>query len=135
MISTILHVICYHLGSTKVTFLKNCRHGSFDDEVKEITEVSMEDGYRMAMKSMLRWARQHMDPTRTRVFFTSMSPSHEKLVVFLSEQKIHAFFKVQMNDQIIFNAWDPRPTSIIDWGLVIFTLDKYRPLKTISLDL
>ncbi|KVI04831.1 protein trichome birefringence-like 33 [Cynara cardunculus var. scolymus] len=53
-------------------------HGSFDDEVKEIVEVSMEDAYRMAMKSMLRWARQYMDPTTTRVFFTSMSPSHEK---------------------------------------------------------
>nr|POF19095.1 protein trichome birefringence-like 33 [Quercus suber] len=52
--------------------------GSFDDEVKDIVEISTEDAYRMAMKSMLRWVRKNMDPKKTRVFFTSMSPSHAK---------------------------------------------------------
>ncbi|CAI0415649.1 unnamed protein product [Linum tenue] len=52
--------------------------GSFDDEAKEIVEVSTEDAYRMAMRSMMRWARKNMDPRRTRVFFTSMSPTHAK---------------------------------------------------------
>ncbi|XP_076944982.1 protein trichome birefringence-like 33 [Bidens hawaiensis] len=51
---------------------------SFEDEVKDIVEVSTEDAYRMGMKSMLRWARKNMDPRKTRVFFTSMSPSHQK---------------------------------------------------------
>jgi hypothetical protein len=54
------------------------RLGSFDDEVKEIVTVSTEDAYRMAMKSMLRWVRLNMNPKKTRVFFTSMSPSHGK---------------------------------------------------------
>jgi hypothetical protein len=54
------------------------RLGSFDDEVKEIVTVSTEDAYRMAMKSMLRWVRLNMNPKNTRVFFTSMSPSHGK---------------------------------------------------------
>ncbi|KAG5053101.1 hypothetical protein AAZX31_02G245700 [Glycine max] len=54
--------------------------GSFDDEVKEIVELSTEDAYGMAMKSMLRWVRLNMDPKKTRVFFTSMSPSHGKSI-------------------------------------------------------
>ncbi|KAI5434021.1 protein trichome birefringence-like 33 [Lathyrus oleraceus] len=54
--------------------------GSFDDEVLEIVTTSTEDAYRMAMKSMLRWVRLNMDPKKTRVFFTSMSPSHGKSI-------------------------------------------------------
>ncbi|CAL5203017.1 unnamed protein product [Lathyrus oleraceus] len=54
--------------------------GSFKDEVKEIVEMSTEEAYRMAMRSMLRWTRRNMDPNKTRVFFTSMSPSHGKSV-------------------------------------------------------
>ncbi|KAE9465157.1 hypothetical protein C3L33_02932, partial [Rhododendron williamsianum] len=54
--------------------------GSFDDEVKDIVELSTEDAYRMGMKSMLRWVRKNMDPKKTRVFFTSMSPSHQKSI-------------------------------------------------------
>ncbi|XP_058207329.1 protein trichome birefringence-like 33 [Rhododendron vialii] len=54
--------------------------GSFDDEVKDIVELSTEDAYRMGMKSMLRWVRKNMDPKKTRVFFTSMSPSHHKSI-------------------------------------------------------
>ncbi|CAN1812115.1 Protein trichome birefringence-like 33 [Linum perenne] len=59
--------------------------GSFQDENnKEIVEVSTEDAYRMGMRSMLRWSRKNMDPNHTRVFFTSMSPTHGKYVVLLS---------------------------------------------------
>lgn len=54
--------------------------GSFDDKVKDIIELSTEDAYRMAMKSMLRWVRINMDPKKTRVFFTSMSPTHAKSI-------------------------------------------------------
>ncbi|KAH9702677.1 protein trichome birefringence-like 33 [Citrus sinensis] len=53
--------------------------GSFDDEEKEIVEIPTEDAYRMAMKSMLRWVKLNLDRKKTRVFFTSMSPSHGKL--------------------------------------------------------
>ncbi|XP_015944246.1 protein trichome birefringence-like 33 [Arachis duranensis] len=54
--------------------------GSFNDEAKEIVELSTEEAYRMAMKSMVKWVKQNMDPNRTRVFFTSMSPSHAKSI-------------------------------------------------------
>jgi len=40
--------------------------------------MSTEDAYRMAMKSMVRWVKLNMDFNKTRVFFTSMSPSHTK---------------------------------------------------------
>ncbi|XAR71896.1 hypothetical protein NMG60_11018347 [Bertholletia excelsa] len=53
--------------------------GSFDDEVKDIIELSTEDAYRMAMKSMLRWVKKNMDAKKNRVFFTSMSPYHVKM--------------------------------------------------------
>ncbi|KAJ1401158.1 PMR5 N-terminal domain [Sesbania bispinosa] len=56
------------------------RLGSFDDEVKDIVELSTEDAYRMAMKSMLRWVRLNMDPKKLESFFTSMSPSHGKSI-------------------------------------------------------
>lgn len=52
--------------------------GSFDDDVKDIIELSTEDAYRMAMKSMLRWVQKNADPKKTRIFFTGMSPSHAK---------------------------------------------------------
>ena len=54
------------------------RKGSFEDDEKEIMVVSTEDAYRMGMRSMLRWARKNMDRKKTRVFFTSMSPTHAK---------------------------------------------------------
>ncbi|GAV88983.1 PC-Esterase domain-containing protein/PMR5N domain-containing protein [Cephalotus follicularis] len=52
--------------------------GSFDDEENDVVELSTEDAYRMGLKSMLRWVKKNMDPKKTRVFFTSMSPSHGK---------------------------------------------------------
>uniref|UniRef100_A0A7N0TGZ3 Trichome birefringence-like N-terminal domain-containing protein n=1 Tax=Kalanchoe fedtschenkoi TaxID=63787 RepID=A0A7N0TGZ3_KALFE len=54
--------------------------GSFEDEDKDIVELSAEDAYRMALKSMLKWVKRNMPRNRTRVFFTSMSPSHERSV-------------------------------------------------------
>jgi hypothetical protein len=56
----------------------NILQGSFDDKEKNIVEVSTEDAYRMGMKSMLRWVKNNMDRKKTRVFFTSMSPTHAK---------------------------------------------------------
>ncbi|KAF8397202.1 hypothetical protein HHK36_016109 [Tetracentron sinense] len=52
--------------------------GSFQDETKDIVEIETEDAYRMAMKSMVKWVQKKMDPEKTRIFFTSMSPSHGK---------------------------------------------------------
>ncbi|GMI72616.1 TRICHOME BIREFRINGENCE-LIKE 33 [Hibiscus trionum] len=52
--------------------------GSFEDDDKKIITVSTEEAYGMGMRSMLRWVRRNMDRKKTRVFFTSMSPTHAK---------------------------------------------------------
>ncbi|XP_077214763.1 protein trichome birefringence-like 33 [Tasmannia lanceolata] len=54
--------------------------GSFEDEKKNITQMETVDAYQMALKTMAKWVEKNMDPHKTRVFFTSMSPSHEKSV-------------------------------------------------------
>lgn len=40
--------------------------------------VSTEEAYGMAFRDMLQWTRDNMDFNKTRVFFTSMSPTHGK---------------------------------------------------------
>ncbi|XP_021769247.1 protein trichome birefringence-like 33 [Chenopodium quinoa] len=60
--------------------------GSFKDEVLEIEEPSTEDAYRLGMKSMLKWVERNMDPKKTRVFFTSMSPTHAKSIDWGGEE-------------------------------------------------
>ncbi|KAJ1692064.1 hypothetical protein LUZ63_008762 [Rhynchospora breviuscula] len=52
--------------------------GSYKDDEMQVVEVSTEDAYSLAINSMLSWVKQNMDLTRTRVFFTSMSPTHGK---------------------------------------------------------
>lgn len=54
------------------------RHGSFEDEEKDITELVTEEAYRLTLQSMKKWVEENMDPDKTRVFFSSMSPTHEK---------------------------------------------------------
>ena len=71
------------------------RRGSFDDEVKDIVEKTTEDAFRMAMKSMLKWVEKNMDPKKTRVFFTSMSPSHAKWVILTSGFFFPLFYYVR----------------------------------------
>ncbi|XP_010543705.1 PREDICTED: protein trichome birefringence-like 32 [Tarenaya hassleriana] len=58
--------------------MKILESGSFEDENKRIREMETEDAYRMAMKSIVKWVKKNMDPSMTRVFFTTMSPTHYK---------------------------------------------------------
>ncbi|GER50928.1 trichome birefringence-like, partial [Striga asiatica] len=60
-----------------ISGLKILLGGSFEDEVKETVEVPMEESYGMAMKSLVKWVDKNVDPERTRVFFTTMSPTHQ----------------------------------------------------------
>ena len=63
---------------TKRDYFFGDRQGTFADKDKDVVVMRTEDAYRMAMKSMLRWVKKNMDPNKTRVFFTTMSPTHEK---------------------------------------------------------
>ncbi|XP_019456745.1 PREDICTED: protein trichome birefringence-like 33 [Lupinus angustifolius] len=82
--------------------------GSFDDEVKEIVELSTEDAYGMAMKSMLRWVRLNMDPKKTRVFFTSMSPTHAKSIDWGGEAGGSCYNETSMIDDPTYWGSDSR---------------------------
>ncbi|OEL24527.1 Protein trichome birefringence-like 33 [Dichanthelium oligosanthes] len=54
------------------------QRGSLDEgaEKETVTWVSTEEAYGMAFRDMLQWVRDNMDFNTTRVFFTSMSPTH-----------------------------------------------------------
>lgn len=48
----------------------------------------------MMMKSMMRWVKENMDPNKTRVFFTGMSPTHQMLVISLFQNRRVGFFEI-----------------------------------------
>ncbi|KAI4306877.1 hypothetical protein L6164_030119 [Bauhinia variegata] len=85
--------------------------GSFDDEEKEIVELSTEDAYRMAMKSMLRWVKLNMDPNKTRVFFASMSPSHGKSIEWGGKEGGNCYNQTSPIDDPTY--WDPESRKSI----------------------
>ncbi|KAK8949858.1 hypothetical protein KSP40_PGU010604 [Platanthera guangdongensis] len=51
--------------------------GSFDSDTNNIVEMETEDAYKLALRRAVKWVEKNMNPNKTRVFFTSMSPSHE----------------------------------------------------------
>nr|GMD57666.1 protein trichome birefringence-like 33 [Ipomoea batatas] len=61
--------------------------GSFEDKVKNIIDVPSDDAYRMALESMLEWVDENMDPSKTRVFFTGISPNHRRNDLWGGDQK------------------------------------------------
>ncbi|RWV96081.1 hypothetical protein GW17_00041237 [Ensete ventricosum] len=68
----------YWKGADIVVFNTYLWRGSFDADPKNITEMVTEDAYRLALGRMLKWVEKQMDPHTTRVFFATMSPSHER---------------------------------------------------------
>ncbi|XP_054789065.1 protein trichome birefringence-like 33 [Prosopis cineraria] len=93
--------------------------GSFDDEAKEIVEVPTEDAYRMAMKSMLRWVRLNMDPKKTRVFFTSMSPSHGKSIDWGGREGGNCYNETRMIENATYWGSDCRKSIMQVIGEVL----------------
>uniref|UniRef100_A0A3Q7GLH6 Trichome birefringence-like N-terminal domain-containing protein n=1 Tax=Solanum lycopersicum TaxID=4081 RepID=A0A3Q7GLH6_SOLLC len=86
----------YWKGADIIVFNTYIWQGSFDDKVKDIVEVSTEEAYRMAMKSLLRWIKKNMDPKKTRVFFSSMSPSHERSIDWGGEPNKNCYNETKM---------------------------------------
>ncbi|KAL3653443.1 Protein trichome birefringence-like 33 [Castilleja foliolosa] len=70
--------------------------GSFEDEEKDIVKLPIDEAYGMAMKSMLRWVKKNMDPNKTRVFFTSMSPTHAMSVDWGGDRKGNCYNETTM---------------------------------------
>lgn len=84
--------------------------GSFRDEVPQIEMLSTEDAYRMAMKSMLKWVQRNMDPKKTRVFFTSMSPTHSKSIDWGGEEGGNCYNQTTLIDDPEYWGSDSRKT-------------------------
>ncbi|TYI23811.1 hypothetical protein ES332_A06G190500v1 [Gossypium tomentosum] len=100
------------------------RKGSFEDENKEIIKVSTEEAYGMGMRSMLRWARKNMDRKKTRVFFTSMSPTHAKGIDWGGEPGENCYNQTTMIEDPNYWGSDSRKSVMKVIGEV-FSKSKY----------
>ncbi|KAH7855539.1 hypothetical protein Vadar_025978 [Vaccinium darrowii] len=98
--------------------------GSFDDEVQNLVEMSTEDAYRFAMNSMMRWVEKNMDPKKTRVFFTSMSPFHQKSVDWGGEPNGNCYNQTTMIQDPLYWGSDSRK-SIMQVTRQVFNESKY----------
>nr|GMD50926.1 protein trichome birefringence-like 33 [Ipomoea batatas] len=81
--------------------------GSFEDKVKKIIDVPSDDAYRMALESMLKWVEENMDPTKTRVFFTSISPTHGRNVLWGGDKKGNCYNETTLIKNLNYDI--PRP--------------------------
>ncbi|CAN6469650.1 unnamed protein product [Victoria cruziana] len=51
--------------------------GSFESVEKEYEEIPMLTSLKMALGTWAAWLQAHVDPIRTRVFFVTLSPTHQ----------------------------------------------------------
>ncbi|KAF7816490.1 protein ESKIMO 1-like isoform X1 [Senna tora] len=58
--------------------MKVLRRGSFDEGASEYDEVDRPIAYERVVRTWSKWVDQNIDPNRTMVFFSSMSPLHIK---------------------------------------------------------
>ncbi|KAA8534023.1 hypothetical protein F0562_031540 [Nyssa sinensis] len=105
--------------------------GSFEDGVKDIVEVPTEEAYRMAMKSMMRWIKKNMDRKKTRVFFTSMSPSHQKSIDWGDDSNGNCYNQTTMIEDPTYWGTDSRK-SIMQVIGEVFDKSKF-PISFINI--
>ncbi|KAK3042103.1 hypothetical protein RJ639_001805, partial [Escallonia herrerae] len=60
------------------TFTMKVLRGSFDEGATKYAEVDRPVAYRKVLKTWAKWVDKNVDPNRTTVFFSSMSPLHIK---------------------------------------------------------
>ncbi|XP_024024689.1 protein ESKIMO 1 isoform X2 [Morus notabilis] len=60
------------------TFTMKILRGSFDEGATEYDEIERPVAYQRVLSTWANWANQNVDPNRTTVFFSSMSPLHIK---------------------------------------------------------
>lgn len=58
--------------------MNEIRRGSFDEGSSEYDEVDRPIAYERVIRTWSKWVDHNIDPNRTKVFFTSMSPLHIK---------------------------------------------------------
>ncbi|MBA0601167.1 xylan O-acetyltransferase 1 isoform X2 [Gossypium raimondii] len=50
--------------------------GSFEDGVADYVDIDQNVAYESALKSWAKWMEENVDPNQTKVFFSSVAPSH-----------------------------------------------------------
>ncbi|XWS74765.1 hypothetical protein CRYUN_Cryun01aG0025600 [Craigia yunnanensis] len=115
----VFNTYLWWMTGQKMKFLK----GSFDDEKKDIEELTTEEAYRVAMKSMLKWVRKNMDRNKTRVFFTSMSPLHIKSIEWGGEPGGNCYNETTLIEDP--NHWGSESKSIMQVIGEEFSKSKY----------
>ncbi|WOL16609.1 hypothetical protein Cni_G25397 [Canna indica] len=68
----VFNTYLWWMAGSKIKILR----GSFEGDMKNITEMVTEDAYKIALRRTTKWVNKNMDPRTTRVFFVTMSPSH-----------------------------------------------------------
>ena len=64
-------------GLTSLGFGES-RRGSFEEGSTEYDDVDRPVAYRRVLNTWAKWVQRNVDPSRTMVFFMSMSPNHIK---------------------------------------------------------
>ncbi|KAF8411034.1 hypothetical protein HHK36_003573 [Tetracentron sinense] len=70
-------VMLFNTGHWWVHRGKSRAWDSFQHKGKLVEKLEVEAAFRMAMKTWARWVDQNVDPSRTTVFFRSISPEHK----------------------------------------------------------
>lgn len=85
--------------------IKYHRWGSFANGEEGYEELDAPVSYRIGLKTWANWVDSTIDPNRTRVFFTTMSPTHQRFVRPYSSLIFHFFIntQIQLLSNLIFN--------------------------------
>ncbi|XP_028121242.1 protein trichome birefringence-like 3 [Camellia sinensis] len=75
------------MSGTKV----NSLWGSFANGEEGSEELETQVAYRMGLKTWANWVDSNVDPNKTRVFFTTMSPTHSKSVDWKNKDGIRCY--------------------------------------------
>ncbi|KAL8539295.1 hypothetical protein ACS0TY_001065 [Phlomoides rotata] len=77
----------------------------WSEEVKNIKNISTEDGYRIAMKMLVKWINKNRDPKKTTTFYSGMSATHQASERWGGSPKGNCFNETKMlEDQTFFAA-------------------------------
>ncbi|GFY87817.1 similar to TRICHOME BIREFRINGENCE-LIKE 34 [Actinidia rufa] len=67
-----------HINGSLMTFKANDRWGSFESPDRIYKDVEMLRSYEMVLRTWSDWLDIHIDRVKTKLFFTSMSPTHNR---------------------------------------------------------
>ncbi|KAI3799952.1 hypothetical protein L1987_35258 [Smallanthus sonchifolius] len=106
------------------TFSMKVLRGSFDKGATEYDEVERPVAYARVLKTWAKWVDKHIDPNRTTVFFSSMSPLHIKSL----DWNNHDGIKCAKETSPILNMSMPLNVGT-DWRLFRVATDVIQSMK------